>query len=103
MKNPIFCDRFLSYMGEQLATTFSTQNVLPKFLERQELLRPMLAQYEARWGYETGTKGVREYAQTRPKKLIGYFKKALKLSDADLEKYFGAAIRKINESEGGNS
>ncbi len=103
MHNPTFYDRFLTHMGEQLATTFSTENVLPKFLERQELLEPMLDQYQAKWGYETGTKGVREYARTRPTKLIGYFRDALKLSDADLQKYFGAAIEKIRESGEENS
>ena len=99
MKNPTFRDQFLTYMGEKLATTFSTENVLAKFTERYDRIEPMLAQYQEKWGYKlSGINRVVSYAKTRPAKLIQYFQNVFKFSDADLEKYFGAAIQKIRES-----
>ena len=104
MKNASFREQFLTYMGEKLATDFSTENVLAKFSERYQLLSPMLPQYKEKWDYKVnGVSRVVDYAKTRPAKLIGYFQAAMKLSDADLEKYFGAAIQKIRESEEENS
>jgi hypothetical protein len=35
-------------------------------------------------------------AKNRPGKLIGYFRETLKLSDADMQKYFGDAMAKIS-------
>ena len=104
MKNPTFREQFLTYMGERLATDFSTENVLGKFTERYKLLEPMLPQYKEKWGYKlSGVSKVVDYAKTRPTKLIGYFRDTFKFSDADLEKYFGAAIQKIRESGEGKS
>ena len=102
MKNPTFRDRFLRYMGEQLAGNFSTEYVEGKFRERYERIEPMLDQLRAQWGYQLtdGIGKVVDFARTRPEKLIGYFQGALKLSDADMENYFGAAMQKIRESKG---
>ena len=59
----------------------------------------MLPQYLERWGIDLkyGIRKVVTYAQERPTKILGYFQNALRLSDADMEKYFGAAIEKIRE------
>ena len=104
MKNPTFREAFLTYIGEKLATDFSTENVLRRFQERYARLEPMLEQYREKWGYKlSGMSKVVSYAQERPAKLIAYFRNALNLSDADLERYFGAVIQKIRESGEGDS
>ena len=104
MKNPIFRDQFLTYMGEQLATTFSTENVLAKITERYEALQPLLPPYLKKIGktmdnYNKEVSAMANYAKSRPTKLIGYFKDTFNFSKADLEKYFGKAIAKIQESK----
>ena len=45
-----------------------------------------------------GIKKVVTYAQERPTKLLGYFRNALSMSNADMEKYFGDAIAIIQQS-----
>ena len=50
-----------------------------------------------RWGWSTSTweryvTSMTRYAKSRPGKLMNYFKKTLRLSDAKMEKYFGAAL-----------
>ena len=105
MKNPIFRDQFLTYMGEQLATTLSSENVVGLFKERYDELMPLLPAYlekigksMSKYNSEIGT--LVGYAQSRPAKLIGYFQQTFNFSDDQLQKYFGAAIAKIRESEG---
>ena len=100
MKNPRFRDEFLTYFGEKMATDFSTENVVSKFEERYKRIEGVLPQYLERWGIDLkyGIRKVVTYAQERPTKILGYFQNALRLSDADMEKYFGAAIEKIRES-----
>ena len=44
------------------------------------------------------------YAKNRPDKLLNtYFKDCFKLSDAQMEKYFGAALEKIREYNSGKA
>ena len=104
MRNPTFRDQFLTYLGEMLATTFSTENVLEKFEAQYRRIEPLLPEYVEKWNYKLnyGIRVVINYAKERPAKLIGYFKncKALGLTDADMQKYFGAAMQKI--AEGGD-
>ncbi len=103
MSNPTFRDRFLTYLGEMLAGNFSSEYVVARFQERYERIEPMLDQYRQRWNYElSGVSRLMNYAQTRPAKLIGYFQETLRLSDAAMERYFGAAMQKIRESEEGD-
>ncbi len=100
MKNPRFREEFLTYFGEKLATDFSTENVVSKFEERYARIEDMLPEYLEHWGLSlnAGIRKVISYAQERPAKLLGYFQNALKLSDADMKKYFGAAIEEMRES-----
>ena len=63
-------------------------------------IEDMLPEYLVHWGLSlnAGIRKVISYAQERPAKLLGYFQNALKLSDADMKKYFGAAIEEMRES-----
>ena len=105
MKNPTFREQFLTYMGEQLATTLSSENVVRLFKERYDRLTPLLPDYLEKIGksmssYNSEIGTLVGYAQSRPAKLIGYFQQTFNFSDAQLQKYFGAAIAKIRESGG---
>ncbi len=104
MKNPVFREQFLTYFGEQLATTLSTENVMARIQERYDALQPLLPAYLEKIGktmnnYNSAMKDLAEYAQSRPEKIIGYFRDTFKFSDADLQKYFGAAIEKIRQTQ----
>ena len=93
-----FRDEFLTYMGEQLATTFSTKNVLAMFEERYTILDPLLDDQLERWNstrkkYNSELKKLISYAEERPMKLMMYFAgtKYLNLSTEEMYHYFGKA------------
>ena len=100
MKNDKVRDYFLTRMGELLATTFSTENVLAKIQERYDILLPEMEMHCERWDWSLsswrnyGNKMV-SYARERPAKLIAYFQETLNLTDAQMQTYFGAAMAKI--------
>ena len=99
MKNPRFRDEFLTYMGEQMATTFSTQSVVGRIRERYEILEPLLDDQLNRWDiswkrYEEELDYLINYAEERPMKLLGYFAgtEYLSLTDEQMYHYFGDAL-----------
>ena len=106
MKNPRFRDEFLTYFGEMMATTFSPQNVMARFEAHHARIEPVLEDYKAHTGFNLvgGTKRLINYINERPDKLVNtYFPKALKLSEADMQKYFGDAIKAINDYKQGKA
>ena len=111
MKNATARDRFLTYMGKMLATDWSTENVVSRIEARYYLLLPEMPAQMQRWNlaqssFSSGVQTLVRYAESRPRKLLGYIKDAYSLSDEDMQRYFGDAIVKINEysaaSEGGD-
>ena len=97
MKNPTFREQFLTYFAEQMATNFTTKNLLSKIEERYEILEPMLPQYLSQWNidesfFQDELQKFINYAKTRPKKLLGYFQGAFNFSDEEMMHYFGDAI-----------
>lgn len=102
MKNPIFRDQFLSYFGEQMATTFSTENLLELIDERYARMEALLPEYlksinMGEENYRQQLEKLREYARTRPWKLLEYFDKVFKFSDEEKQRYFAAAVEKIRQ------
>ena len=100
MLNDRFRDEFLTYFGEQLATTFSTESVMLMIEERYDLIDGLLPQYLEKLGsteekYNRQLKELVDYAISRPTKILEYFDGVFNFSDADMQKYFGAAIEKI--------
>ena len=94
MENAGVRQYFLTRCGELLRTTFSAENVVSRIQARYELLKPEMEQNCARWGWSTDAwvkygKRIVKYARTRPQKLVGYFKIAFDLSDAEVQTYFG--------------
>ena len=99
MKNSTFRDRFLTYFGQQLATTYSTENMHALFQQRYEELLPELPRQFEKWGetestYKEQLRFIMNYASSRPAKLLDWTKGALNLSKAQMEKYFGDAMAK---------
>ena len=100
MSNPRFRDEFLTYFGQNMATEFTSEYVVGQFGERYQRIETLLPEYREQWGVTltAGIKKVVTYAQERPTKLLGYFRNALSMSNADMEKYFGDAIAIIQQS-----
>jgi len=103
MANAEVKDYFLRLLGERMAGPWRSEVILAKIDERQNLLIPEMEQNYTRWGntlsrwYEMVDK-MREYARTRPSKLIGYIAEHEDLTDAQIEEYFGEALR-INPAQ----
>ena len=100
MKNPRFRDEFLTYLGEKMASEFTSEYIVGRFAERYQRIEPLLPEYQLKWGVDLfdGLKKIVNYAQKRPTKLLGYLRNALSLSDAEMQKYFGEAIEIIQQS-----
>ena len=99
MKNPRFRDEFLTHMGREMATTFTSENVVGMIHERYEILKPLLDDQLARWEtswdkFEKEMKTLINYAEERPMKLLGYFAgtEHLKLTEEEMYHYFGDAL-----------
>jgi len=98
MKNPGIRDYFLTRLGERLAGEWSADVIVAKIAERTEMLRPEMSATYAKWEgsvkrWEEKVALMRAYAQSRPAKLIGYIDLCEGLTDAQVEKYFGEALR----------
>lgn len=104
MKNPTFREQFLTYFGQELATTFSTENTISLFEERYELIDGLLLTYQQRWnlkpsGMANSMKKLKEYCITRPTKILGYFQETFNFSEDEFMKYFGDAVAEIERYE----
>jgi hypothetical protein len=89
-------------MGEMLATDWSTESVLADIQKRYDELAPEIQQQLERWNvsekqYNNSVKKIVSYAETRPAKMLGYMKDSYGLTDAQMEKYFGEAMKKVEE------
>lgn len=103
MKNATFRDRFLTYMGEMMATDWSTEVVLAKFQARYVQLQSEMPRQMQQWGqsqknYAAHLERLYAYCQTRPTKLLYYFQDALDLTNEQMQHYFGDAIAQIAAS-----
>lgn len=102
MQNDAFRDRFLRYFGQQLATNMTTESVLNRFQQRYQLLMTILPDHFERWDwseskYNRAVEVLVDYAQSRPTRMLQFLKysKALDLSQAQMEAYFGDAMAAI--------
>lgn len=109
MKNPRFRDEFLTYMGEQMATTFTAENLLNLFQERYAILEPLMPAQLTRWGqtmeqYQKEMKTLIDYAKERPLKMLQYFSgygienNNIYLSEEEMKHYFGKALEIVQGS-----
>ena len=101
MDNATFRDRFLTYMGEMMATEWTTEKVLEKFRVRYDELMTEMPRHATRWGlsrsrFDREIEELADYARTRPARLLEFFQESMHLSDDQMRHYFGdagAAIR----------
>ena len=99
MKNDTFRDRFLTYLGEKMATTYSTESVLARIEAFYNRIKPLLPDQFARWGgseseYAADMKKLINYTKSRPKRMFQFLKycEYLPLTQAQMEHYFGEAM-----------
>lgn len=97
MQNDAIRDQFLRRMGELMTTTFTPQNVISRLEARYNAIADEMEKNCARWGtsysgWQKDVKKLAEYASTRTEKLIGYFQLTFRLTDAQVQDYFGAAL-----------
>lgn len=102
MKNEKFFDEYCTFMGEMLATDWSTESVLADIKARYDELLPEMAMQLERWDvpesqFNSSMKKLINYAETRPAKLLGYMQESYGLTDAQMQQYFGDAIAKVEE------
>ncbi len=98
MKNDSVKDYFLRTLGERLATCWRSEVIVQRIDERKALLNPEMPANYSRWGnslerWHEKVAEFRSYALSRPAKLIGYIADYEDMSDAEIEKYFGNALR----------
>ena len=90
--------KFLNRVAELLVTHFTWPDVREKFEYWQDALRPILPRHIDRWKNLTMDKwtanvsAARHYARLRPTKIPGLLKTAMKLTNTEVETYFGEAL-----------
>ncbi len=97
MKNAALRDWFLRRMGQLLASAFSAENVTAKIQARYALLEPEMEAECKRWGWTTANwkryvQRMARYAKRRPENLIQYLTADFRLTEAQAQDYFGAAM-----------
>lgn len=105
MLNGEMRDYFLTRFGELLATSFSPQNVYGKIEQRFEAIKYEMQRSCERWGWSVSSwtgyvRDIAEYASTRSARLVEFAQLSFELSDAEVQKYFGAALEEINAFNG---
>ena len=100
---PEMKSRFLNRVNGLLATVFRWDNVEARFDEAIEQLEPILPRHISRWknmkmeNWRKNIRATKYYARVRPKKIPELLKKAMKLTEAETEAYFGETLRLLEE------
>ena len=96
LKNPDFRDKFLSRTAEVLGSTLSDENVVAELDRLAALIAPEVERDYARFGmtlkeWESSIETLRQRILTKKwaDNCIGNIKNIMKLSDSEMEKYFG--------------
>ena len=91
--------KFLTRVAELLETRFTWPDVREKFEYWEDALKPILPRHISRWKNLTMDKwtanvnAARHYARLRPTKIPGLLKTAMKLTQAEVDQYFGEALK----------
>ena len=102
MKNATFVDRFLTYLGEKMATTYSTENITKLAEEFYSAIEPLMPDHYARWEFtesehKAEIRKFLKYAQQRPGRMLQFLKynDYLPLTQAQFEQYFGDVMAQV--------
>ena len=95
---------FLTRAGELMATNLTSKNIVSKIEARRALIKDEMVHNCKRWKWkystwESAVDRIVSYAKSRPGKMVGYFQEAFKLSDVDMQRYFGDAIAIIQAEQ----
>ena len=103
-KVPEMKARFLQRVSELLSTVFRWDNVEKHFDDVIEVLKPILPRHIERWknmkmeNWKKNIHATKYYARVRPKKIPEMLKKAMKLTNAEVEEYFGETLKLLEET-----
>ncbi len=98
---PEYRDKFLRRVAELLDTVFVWENVEAAFDRVIAQLEPILPRHIERWdnmkrsNWEKNISATKYYARVRPRKIPELLKKPMKLTNAEIEEYFGAVLEKL--------
>lgn len=102
MKNNKFKDRFLTYLGKQMATTYSEKSVMAKIEAFYNVIKPLMPDQYKRWDmtaqeHREGMRKFTNYAKSRPYRMLQFLKDCeyLKLTKKQMEHYFGDAMKEV--------
>lgn len=91
--------RFLERVAELLETHFQWPYVESRFDEVISVLEPILPRHIERWqnmklsNWKKNISATKYYARVRPRKIPELLQKAMKLTDEEVETYFGDVLR----------
>jgi hypothetical protein len=106
LKVPEYKDKFLRRIAELLDTVFVWDNVEAAFDKVLAELEPILPRHIDRWNnmkltnWQKNISATKYYARVRPRKIPELLKKAMKLTNAEVEEYFGAVLEKLEVTNG---
>ena len=92
---PEMKEKFLARFAEILQLSFQWPDVESKFAPWEETLEILLPRHLDRWPHFTmkewrqNVNAVKYYARVRPMKIVALLQKHMKLTDAEVEQYFG--------------
>ena len=98
---PEMRDRFLKRFAEVLEDSFLWPYVEERFQRMETALEPLLPRHIQRWGspkmtnWRKNVNATKYYARVRPKKVVGWLAKRMKLTGAEVEFYFGEVQEKL--------
>ena len=102
MKNATFADRFLTYLGEKMATTYSADSIAAMTEEFYNAIAPIMPEHYARWDFSESEhkSAIREfvrYGNARPGRMLQFIKynKYLPLTKEQMEHYFGECMAQV--------
>jgi len=104
LKVPEMKAKFLNRVSGLLSTVFRWDNVEAKFAAVIDVLQPILPRHIQRWknikmeNWKKNIHAIKYYARVRPKKIPEMLKKAMKLTSAEVEEYFGETLKLLEET-----
>ncbi len=96
--------RFLTRFAEVLELSFQWPYVESHFLPWEETLEVLLPRHLSRWNHKAlnswrvNVDAVKYYARVRPTVIVGLLQKHMKLTDAEVEQYFGQVQRLLEQT-----
>lgn len=101
LKVPAMRDLFLQRFGEILYEKFQPRDLEAKIDEWVALIGPLIPAQHARWKtgdmekWNKAVETLRKYCRERPPKMVEHISDTFKLSQSEIQKYFGAYLEAL--------